>query len=91
MDKPEHAVIIKKVLDVDPELKPSLITREIEAHPDGTLLMYGLFCIILPVSDLYLKYRHFEATELRTLRVASNSILELLHTIMQTIEQFPPP
>jgi hypothetical protein len=43
MDKPEHAVIIKKVLDVDPELKPSLITREIEAHPDGTLLMY--YCL----------------------------------------------
>ena len=39
MENPEHAVIIKKVLDVDPELKPSLITREIEAHPDGTLLM----------------------------------------------------
>jgi len=39
-ENPVHASILKAVLDANPELKPSIIAREIFVLDDGLLRMY---------------------------------------------------
>lgn len=39
-ENPEHAVILKKVLDANPELKPSVVVREITVLDGGVVKMY---------------------------------------------------
>lgn len=39
LEKAEHAPILKAVLDANPELKPSIITRDTIVLDDGTFRM----------------------------------------------------
>lgn len=74
----DHALILKKVLDVDKELKPESCHREISVN-DSELIMYIL---------IFLKGRHIHTDSLKLARTISSSLLDSIINVQKTLEEF---
>ncbi|KAL9714385.1 hypothetical protein Ac2012v2_002697 [Leucoagaricus gongylophorus] len=73
---PEHASIAKQVIDVDKELQPQAVKRELSV--DGNKLIARFFFI----------YRRFDTLTVRLARLTVNAFLENVDLVVRTLANF---
>lgn len=89
----KHASIAKQVIEVDAELSPQAVKRELSVHnniliayaPSSGFLeqiFYFLFWLICAI------YRTFHTLTVRLARITLNAFLENVDLVVRTIDQF---
>jgi len=92
---PEHASIAKQVIDVDKELQPQAVKRELSI--DGNKLIAYVFCLFFHhwrfagcVYELiFLIFnRRFDTLTVRLVRLTVNAFLENVELVVRTLASF---
>jgi hypothetical protein len=97
--KSEWADIVRTTLEVDKELKPTIVRRTLEAK-DGMLHVYVVDTLLMCTSPILivthahtahahaLAHRTYEALEVRMLRTVVSSFFDMLLLTIDTIKAF---
>jgi EKC/KEOPS complex subunit PCC1/LAGE3 len=92
----KHASIAKQVIEVDAELSPQAVIRELSVH-NNILIAYAQSLVFLEQSfsffffvDLFClqTYRTFHTLTVRLARITLNAFLGNVDLVVRTIDQF---
>ena len=86
----KHASIAKQVIEVDAELSPQAVKRELSVH-NNILIAYVQHSKYLSFFffDLFVAtYRTFHTLTVRLARITLNGFLENVDLVVRTIDQF---